>query len=61
MDFEEEMILLIDKLRFQYNRMWELEIQGFELKEGESVGIFGPNGSGKTTNFNINLGVVVPT
>lgn len=33
---------------------------GFEVGEGEIVGLIGPNGSGKTTVFNLISGVYVP-
>lgn len=34
---------------------------GFTLAEGELVGLIGPNGSGKTTAFNLLTGVLKPT
>ena len=34
---------------------------GFELKQGEILGIVGPSGCGKTTLFNVIAGLLVPT
>jgi len=38
-----------------------LENVSFSMKEGEFVGILGPNGGGKSTFLNLALGLLKPT
>ncbi len=47
-------------MRFRYERSWVLNDLSFEVKEGEILGIIGPNGSGKTTILRILSRVLVP-
>lgn len=54
-------IISADKLSFAYGRNSVLENVSFELKEGEYVGIIGPNGGGKTTLIKLILGLIEPT
>ena len=39
------------------NEFWALQNVSFRLGEGESLGIIGPNGSGKTTILRILTGI----
>jgi len=38
--------------------VWDVDIQ---VKTGETIGLIGPNGSGKTTFFNLITGIYIPT
>ena len=50
----------ISKLDFSYNGEEVLKNISFSIKEGDFVGIIGPNGSGKTTVIKIILGLLEP-
>ncbi len=41
--------------------MRALDGVSFEIREGELAGLIGPNGSGKTTAFNVITGVFKPS
>jgi branched-chain amino acid transport system ATP-binding protein len=45
-------VLTIDRLTKQFGGFTALNAVSFEVKEGEILGLIGPNGSGKTTCFN---------
>jgi len=47
-------------LRFKYDESWVLDGLSFEVREGEILGIIGPNGSGKTTILRILSRVLIP-
>jgi len=47
-------------LRFKYDDSWVLNGLSFEVREGEILGIIGPNGSGKTTILRILSRVLIP-
>jgi zinc transport system ATP-binding protein len=49
-----------DKISFQYEETTVLENVSFEIKQGEFVGIFGPNGGGKTTLLKVLMGFLKP-
>ena len=53
----------ITNLKFRYRDAENetLNIENFEIKKGEKIGIIGPSGSGKTTFINILLGFLNPT
>jgi ABC-2 type transport system ATP-binding protein len=47
--------------RTPYTELWALRDIGFEVKEGQTVGILGRNGSGKSTLLKCVCGVLQPT
>src|SRR3984957_8594196 len=47
--------------RIPYEDLWALKDVSFEVKEGETVGILGRNGSGKSTALKCICGVLQPT
>lgn len=55
-----EKILTIEHVNFHYDKMPTLEDVNIEILEGEFVGIFGPNGGGKTTLLKIIMGLAYP-
>lgn len=54
-------IIEVDHLSFAYNGVYVLEDISFTVNEGEFIGIFGPNGGGKTTLLSLLLGFLKPT
>jgi branched-chain amino acid transport system ATP-binding protein len=51
-------ILDVDKVSKSFGGLKAVREIGFELHEGEILGIIGPNGAGKTTLFNIVAGAI---
>jgi branched-chain amino acid transport system ATP-binding protein len=56
-----EAILTVTDLSKSFGGVRALEGVGFAINPGELVGLIGPNGSGKTTAFNLLTGVLKPT
>jgi branched-chain amino acid transport system ATP-binding protein len=54
-------VLTVDRLTKQFGGFTALNGVSFEVKEGEILGLIGPNGSGKTTCFNCISGALAPT
>lgn len=54
-------ILKTEKLGMAFGGLKAVNDFNIEIKQGELVGLIGPNGSGKTTVFNMLTGVYVPT
>jgi len=54
-------MLTITDLTKRFGGFTALQDVSFEVKEGEILGLIGPNGSGKTTCFNCISGTLVPT
>jgi branched-chain amino acid transport system ATP-binding protein len=54
-------VLTVDRLTKQFGGFTALNAVTFEIKEGEILGLIGPNGSGKTTCFNCISGALAPT
>ncbi|HNA62342.1 MAG TPA: ATP-binding cassette domain-containing protein [Rhabdochlamydiaceae bacterium] len=50
----------VDTIFFQYEDTAILENVSFSIKPGEFVGIFGPNGGGKTTLLKLLMGFLKP-
>ena len=55
-----EKVLTVEHLSFQYENVPALENVNFEITAGEFVGIFGPNGGGKTTLLKLIMGMLEP-
>ena len=55
------MILKTQGLSKSYGKIRALDGLNLEIREGEIIGILGPNGSGKTTTLALVLGVIFPT
>lgn len=55
------MTLSVQDLSFRYEkRLLVLEKISFSIKKGEYIGIFGPNGGGKTTLLRLLIGLLTP-
>jgi branched-chain amino acid transport system ATP-binding protein len=54
-------MLVVSGLTRRFGGFTALNDVSFEVKEGEIVGLIGPNGSGKTTAFNCISGALAPT
>ncbi|NGX39570.1 MAG: High-affinity zinc uptake system ATP-binding protein ZnuC [Chlamydiae bacterium] len=56
------MTLSVEHLSFSYDRQVPvLEDISFTTKKGDFIGVFGPNGGGKTTLLKLLLGLLTPT
>jgi ABC-type branched-subunit amino acid transport system ATPase component len=53
-------LLVVEGLTVRFGGLTALNGFGFTLREGEMVGLIGPNGSGKTTFFNALTGIYRP-
>ena len=54
-------LLQTEKLTIQFGGLAAVNEVDFQIDEGEVVGLIGPNGSGKTTFFNLLTGIYKPT
>jgi len=61
MSSEATAILTVSELRKSFGGVRALDGVSFAVREGELVGLIGPNGSGKTTAFNLITGVSRPS
>ena len=57
----EDLLNLFRKKKMEDRQFWALKNVSFDLKKGESVGIIGANGAGKSTILKILAGVTKPT
>lgn len=55
------MLLSIENLTKRFGGLTAVSNVTFEIGRGEIVGIFGPNGSGKTTTLSLIAGILKPT
>ena len=51
----------LQKISLSYNKRQILDDVSFNIREGEICGLLGPNGVGKSTIFNIIVGLVKPS
>lgn len=56
-----EVILRVQDLSKKFGGLLAVQSVGFEVYQGEILGIIGPNGAGKTTMFNLLNGILEPT
>jgi branched-chain amino acid transport system ATP-binding protein len=54
-------MLTVNRLTKRFGGFTALHDVSFEVKQGEILGLIGPNGSGKTTCFNCVSGALMPT
>ena len=52
--------IYLKKISLSYNKRQILDDVSFNIREGEIVGLLGPNGVGKSTIFNIIIGLIKP-
>lgn len=53
-------VIEIEHLFFSFGNLTILEDVSFNISEGEFIGVFGPNGGGKTTLLNLMMGFLKP-
>ncbi len=51
----------VSQLTKQYNKITVLNIENLDIPKGQSFGLVGNNGAGKTTFFNLMLDLIAPT
>jgi ABC-2 type transport system ATP-binding protein len=54
-------MIVSNNISKSYNNKTVLEIENFEIKKGQSIGLVGNNGAGKTTFFSLLLDLIQPT
>jgi len=54
-------LLKTREVSINFGGLWAVDKVDFSIEEGEIVGLIGPNGSGKTTFFNLISGIYTPT
>ncbi len=60
-DLSRWMVRLLNKSADSPKELWALKEVSFQIKKGESVGLIGANGSGKTTIFKLISRISLPT
>ncbi len=56
-----EPVITVRDLSFSYDKIPILEHVNFSIEQGEFIGIFGPNGGGKTTLLKLLMGMLNPS
>ena len=54
-------VITIDNLHFAYENSTVLEADTVRVAQGDFIGLFGPNGGGKTTLLKLLMGFLTPT
>ena len=57
---KKDVLLKLDRLSFKYGRKMILDNLNLELGYGQILGLLGPNGVGKSTIFNLIIGLLSP-
>ena len=57
---EKKEILKVEKISLYFGKRKILEDLNFSLNQGEILGLLGPNGVGKSTIFNLIIGLLKP-
>ena len=60
-DSFKEYVIRTLKKQISFNEFWALKDVSFQVKKGESLGLIGLNGSGKSTMLKVIAGVLKPT
>lgn len=60
-DSFKEYIIKMIKQQITYHSFWALKNVSFEVKKGDTLGLIGLNGSGKSTILKIIAGILRPT
>lgn len=58
--FNDDAFLVVDGLRKNFGGITAVKELNFVVKKGQTFGLVGPNGSGKTTTLNMIMGQVTP-
>lgn len=58
---KDDLLIGMEHVDFSYRDELVLEDASLSIREGEFVGLFGPNGGGKTTLFQLIMGFLTPT
>ena len=58
---DKKRLLSVFSKKIKYTEKWAVDDVSFEIREGESVAIFGVNGAGKSTILKMITGVAFPT
>ncbi len=56
-----EPVISVHNVQFSYDNLPILKDVNFSIEQGEFIGIFGPNGGGKTTLLKLLMGMLRPT
>ena len=54
-------LLSLERISLHFGKRKILEDLSFSLNQGEILGLLGPNGVGKSTIFNVIIGLLKPT
>ena len=54
-------LLVLDRMTMRFGGLVALDVLDLVVRRGEILGLIGPNGSGKTTCFNVVTGIYAPS